>query len=204
MKYLLPVIILPFFTLVSSQDTGLGQVRAAFANANIPEDLSITFNPSTLLEVSLPQASGSPITLHAGVQLPRDSTAGPPSFSLVGTTSRGPFVIAAVDPDAPTPQTPTASQIRHFLGGNFFKTGLGNAILNTTAAVSGFLQPTPPAGSPAHRYVFLVFNQPPGFDTQTIVTPSTSISLFNISSFAEQVGLGAPIGGTFMLVAPNA
>lgn len=53
-------------------------------------------------------------------------------------------------------------------------------------------------------YIFLLFNQPPGFDAQTAVTPTTSISLFNISSFAETVGLGAPIAGTFMLVAPDA
>jgi hypothetical protein len=52
-------------------------------------------------------------------------------------------------------------------------------------------------------YVFLIFNQPPGFDSQTLVTPNTSISNFNLSSFAAATGLGAPIGGTFMLVAPD-
>lgn len=55
-----------------------------------------------------------------------------------------------------------------------------------------------------HRYIFLLFKQPPGFDSQTAVTPSTPISLFNISAFGEATGLGAPIGGTFMLVAPDA
>lgn len=54
-----------------------------------------------------------------------------------------------------------------------------------------------------HRYIFLLFEQPEGFNDQTVVTPETPISLFNISAFAARVGLGDPIAGTFMLVAPN-
>ncbi len=53
------------------------------------------------------------------------------------------------------------------------------------------------------RYVFLVFNQTGGFDGQTLVNASTSILNFNLSSFAEAVGLGDPIAGTYMLVGPN-
>ena len=80
------------------------------------------------------------------------ATAVPPTFSIKDTTvsSIQPFVIAAVDLDAPTPQTPTRAQIRHFLGGNFFASDSGD-LVNTTAAVSEFRQPTPPAGSDPHR-----------------------------------------------------
>jgi hypothetical protein len=52
------------------------------------------------------------------------------------------------------------------------------------------------------RYIFLLFNQPAGFNQQTLVTPDTSVQNFNISAFAKAVGLGNPIAGTFMLVAP--
>lgn len=54
------------------------------------------------------------------------------------------------------------------------------------------------------RYVFLIFNQTPAFDSQTLITPNTSVAMFNISSFAAATGLGQPIGGTFMFVAPQA
>ncbi|EKM75533.1 hypothetical protein AGABI1DRAFT_132198 [Agaricus bisporus var. burnettii JB137-S8] len=188
----LSLTLLSLFTLlVGAQDTSIRDVRRAFADANIPEDLSINFEPTALLQVTFPQRGSDPITLHAGVQLPRDSTAGPPTYAVSGTSCPGPFVIASVDPDAPTPQTPTSSQIRHFLGGNFSPRG------------SNGMQPTPPAGSDAHRYIFLLFEQPEGFNDQTVVTPETPISLFNISAFAAEVGLGDPIAGTFMLVAPN-
>lgn len=80
------------------------------------------------------------------------ATAGPPTFAVRDTTvsPTRPFVIAAVDLDAPTPQNPTSAQIRHFLGGNFFVSDSGD-LLNTTAAISEFRQPTPPAGSDPHR-----------------------------------------------------
>lgn len=196
--------------LVAAQDNSIAAVEAAFRNAKIPGDLHINFRPTELLEVTFPQASGSSITLHAGVQLPRNATVGPPTFAVRGLTNapRGQkFVVAAVDPDAPTPQTPTSAQIRHFLGGDFTlgqSTGGGTReLVSNTPPVSGFLQPTPPAGSDAHRYVFLLFRQPAGFDNQTTVTPATSIANFNISAFAQEVGLGNPLAGSFMLVAPD-
>ena len=151
------------------------------------------------------------------------ATAGPPHFSVLGPANQGPFVVAAVDLDAPTPQAPTSAQIRHFLGGNFIRSPSKSFLLsNTTPAISEFRQPTPPAGSDPHRsvtacylrgeknrqtlkfirYVFLLFRQSKDFNQQTLVTPTTPIQLFNISQFASAVGLGEPIGGTFMLVGP--
>ncbi|KAF7368692.1 hypothetical protein MVEN_00193700 [Mycena venus] len=184
-----------------AQDVSIRAVRKAFKAADIPTDLDIVFRPTALLEVSLPQAAGPPITLHAGIQVPRNDTAGPPVFHVVGNVGRGPFVVATVDPDAPTPQAPTEAQIRHFLGGNFFNDG--GHLVNSTPAISEFKQPTPPAGSDAHRYIFLLFDQSPQFAQQTLVTPATSIENFNISQFAKAVDLGNPLAGTFMRVAPE-
>ncbi|KAJ7069659.1 PEBP-like protein [Mycena amicta] len=183
-----------------AQDTSIAAVKKAFSDADIPTDIAITFKPHALLEVSLPQATGPPITLHAGIQVPRNDTAGPPTFRVVGDVGKGPWVVAAVDPDAPTPQAPTSAQIRHFLGGNFINQG--GLLVNSTPAISEFRQPTPPAGSDAHRYIFLLFRQSSDFATQTFVNAATPVSLFNISLFAEEVNLGSPVAGTFMLVAP--
>ncbi|KAI0345130.1 PEBP-like protein [Trametopsis cervina] len=207
-KNILACALLSLASLVVAQDRSTAQVKAAFDNANIPANAEITFNPSVVLEVTFPQASARPVAVHAGIHLPRNQTVGPPQFAVLGDIERTQrFVVATVDLDAPTPQAPTAAQIRHFLGSDFVRGAneeLLKELVNTTAPVSGWLQPTPPAGSDAHRYVFLLFHQPAGFDQQTLVTPSTSISNFNISSFAEATHLGNPIGGTFILVAPDA
>jgi hypothetical protein len=53
------------------------------------------------------------------------------------------------------------------------------------------------------RYVFLVFDESPGYANQTLVNSSTSPLLFNMSDFATKTQLGNPLGGTFMLVGPN-
>jgi hypothetical protein len=96
------------------------------------------------------------VPMHNDNGLP-SATANPPSFGVVGNTrTPGPFVVAAIDPDVPTPQNQTVSQVRHFLGGNFVFTNatsnLGTLLVNTTPAVTEFAQPRPRAGSDPHRY----------------------------------------------------
>ncbi|KAJ7689112.1 phosphatidylethanolamine-binding protein [Mycena rosella] len=190
------ILALALFT--AGQDVSIGAVDKAFCAAKIPENLTIVFKPTALLEVSLPQASGRPITLHAGIHVPLNDTTGPPTFHVVGNVGKGPFVVAAVDPDAASP----FAQVRHFLGGNFFNHG--GLLVNSTPVISDFVQPAPPAGSGAHRYTFLLFKQSPEFATQTLVNSTTAITGFNISQFASAVDLGKPIAGTFMLVALDA
>ncbi|KAI0315812.1 PEBP-like protein [Amylostereum chailletii] len=191
-------------------DTNLTAVKDAFDAFDIPTDIDITFNPTVLLEVTFPETSAPSIAVTASVQLPRNATVGPPTFGIRADSNdlpTGPFVVATVDPDAPTPQDPTEAEIRHFLGGNFNLGPIGEdgvaPLTNSTPALSEFLQPTPPAGSDAHRYVFLVFKQSDAFATQTLVNSTTSIENFDISTFAQAIGLGDPLGGTFIRVAPD-
>ncbi|KAF9073593.1 PEBP-like protein [Rhodocollybia butyracea] len=192
------------FVATNAQDTSLAEVKAAFEAVDLPEDIFITFDPTVLLEVTFPEPGAKDIILHAGIHVPRNKTAGPPSFAVNGDAGTGPFVVAVIDPDAPTPQDPSEAEIRHFLGANFFASrGEPQPLTNRTPAISNFLMPTPPAGSPPHRYTFLLFHQPAGFNQQTLVNSTTSIENFNLSSFAEATGLGRPIGGTFMLTGPE-
>jgi len=111
-------------------------------------------------------------------------TAGPPQFALYRsegasasptTTDDGPFVVVAVDLDAPTPQAPTVAQFLHFIGGGYHPSdtaqnpqpqrrtlrgmrtrspvsALANLnLVNGTPATVEFLQPQPPQGSDPHR-----------------------------------------------------
>lgn len=55
----------------------------------------------------------------------------------------------------------------------------------------------------SHRYVFFLFEQSRAFATQKLINTTTPITNFNISQFALEVGLGQPLGGTFMLVGPD-
>ncbi|KAF7297692.1 CEN-like protein 2 [Mycena kentingensis (nom. inval.)] len=193
---------------ISFSSSGAASTRAvqeAFEAANIPEDLAITFNPSAILDVSYPQADGSTVHLH-GQNVPRDQTASAPKMALHftdsnGASASGPFVVLMIDPDAPTPQNRSLSSVRHLLGGDFYFNHHGG-LVNHTAAVTDYRQPTPPQGSDAHRYVFLVFLQSEEFASQTLVNASTPILPFNVSQFVAETGLGSPIAGNFMFVDP--
>lgn len=90
-------------------------------------------------------------------------TANQPIFALLDpahptvNAGPGPFVIAALDPDAPSPTNTSNAEVRHFLGGNFVPRTLpgqnsgasGPLLANTTAAISNWRQPTPTIGN--HR-----------------------------------------------------
>jgi len=84
------------------------------------------------------------------------ATVGPPFFGVVGNASPGPFVVALIDPDTPTPQDRRIAQVRHYLGGNFVFANADSKhslrLTNTTPAVTEFVQPRPRAGSDPHRY----------------------------------------------------
>lgn len=58
-----------------------------------------------------------------------------------------------VDPDVPTPQNPIVSQIRHFLGGNFFVEERYGHLVNVTPAITEFTGPHPANISDPHRWV---------------------------------------------------
>lgn len=49
-----------------------------------------------------------------------------------------------------------------------------------------------------------MFPQSREFAHQTLVNSTTSIAGFNISRFANELKLGPPLGGTFILVGPEA
>jgi hypothetical protein len=90
-------ILLAFSVVAIAQDTSLAEVRRAFNDASvshsfinllnvsaarysnifvkqIPEAIKLSFDPKVLLEVTFPQTAARPITLHAGIQLPRNGT----------------------------------------------------------------------------------------------------------------------------------
>lgn len=85
-------------------------------------------------------------------------TAVEPKFSLISNSTslvaNQTFVLALVDPDAPSPQNRSASQFLHFLGGGFTVNATSSdptLLTNQSAALREFFPPTPPAGSPPHR-----------------------------------------------------
>jgi phosphatidylethanolamine-binding protein len=69
-----------------------------------------------------------------------------------------------------------------------------------------YLQPSPPAGDYAHTYVFMLFEQPPGFQIPAnfaSIDPPATITArfpFNLTGFIEETGLKNPLAANYMHV----
>ena len=85
------------------------------------------------------------------------------------------FVLAMVDPDAPTPQNRSLSQIRHFLAGDIKVAGGSSnhsQLVNASVPLTAYLNPSPPPGSDAHRYARSQIVYVIGAGQRSIIHPS--------------------------------
>ena len=65
------------------------------------------------------------------------------------------------------------------------------------------MRPSPANTSPAHRYIALLFAQPANFTVPAAFQgySATNRTLFNVTNFATQARLGAPVEANYFLVA---
>ena len=71
--------------------------------------------------------------------------------------------------------------------------------------VAPYISPNPPPATGKHRYIILLFTQPPDFQFPTAFdylyrpTNETLRAAFNVTSFAAAAALGQPVGATYWL-----
>lgn len=179
MMYLtsLLVIVLPALSIYARKTT-LSDVKQAFTDFDVVPDVLPSFYPTALLDVVFTDpTTNQPLNVTPGLNLTmtrkcflarpllsrliidiifRAETRREPQFALTfnGTSRNRLFVLAILDPDAPTPQNPNNSQFRHMLAGDLKLNdtdGNGNLLVNSSAALTEFANPTPPSGSDPHR-----------------------------------------------------
>jgi len=191
----------------------LTNVTQAFSQAQVVPDVLPSFAPTALANITFgASATNQVLNVTPGVLLTEPQTATEPAFSLISNSTiqvaNQTFVLALVDPDAPSPQNTSASQFLHFLGGDFRVNATSSDpthLTNQSAALMNYFPPTPPAGSPPHRYVLVVYNQPSDFtDTaRALVNASTPRNNFNLTTFAASANLSNPLAGNFFFVGPS-
>ncbi|KAL5632358.1 hypothetical protein ACGC1H_005355 [Rhizoctonia solani] len=169
------------------------------------------FRTFLLLLILLGSCTSFILIISRTEQMPRSFFQGRISremFSVHGLNN-GTYLIAIVDPDAPSRANPTISQIRHMFATDFVLSDIrpnfatrSLVLRNSTAAISPYFPPNPPVGSGAHRYVALLYAQPNNFDIASL--NAAQVANFNIASFAASAGLGEPLAGTFLTVEQKA
>jgi hypothetical protein len=118
----------------------------------------------------------------------------------------GKAVLIMIDPDVP--RNGTRIPNLHWVAPDITGTSNGTTIVpltHTAANASNgvaYLQPSPPVGDSAHRYTFLLYEQPTTWPS-TLGNLSSNRIGFNLTSFAAQYGLTTPIAANYILVANN-
>ncbi|KZS89946.1 PEBP-like protein [Sistotremastrum niveocremeum HHB9708] len=178
-------------------DTAPATARKAFKDAGIVPDVIPAFDP--VLEVDITYQYDTNVKRAVlGTQFAKYETQNFPLWALFGVPPKlrgANFVAVIIDPDAPKPEDPKNAQFRHFLGADF-TLWRGALLHNSSAALSEYVQPSPPSESKPHRYVFLVYRQSEDIPK----TISSGNAKFNVTAFAEKYNLGPPLGGNFLTV----
>ena len=116
----------------------------------------------------------------------------PPGLQFTGEAS-GIYIAVAIDVDAPYVSAPFLSPIVHWI-----QPGLrleDNTLKADDACIVDWLAPVPPPFSGPHRYVVILYEQPPDFDakpweskfTKPVGIPSRC--RWNLDQFVEEAGL---------------
>ncbi|KAI0101559.1 PEBP-like protein [Nemania sp. FL0031] len=154
-------------------------VSAAGANLTIP-----AAKPTPTLSISANVLKSAPDTKYIAVSIDLDAPF--PSFSVLGPILHGlhiDLVPGTVDGDGFAPLEGPTEWLVPYIG------------------------PGPPKPSAPHRYVFMVFEQPPALDTAKIrsllgLAPEvklTSRMWWNEESFEKKLGLGEVLAGNYYL-----
>lgn len=121
------------------------------------------------------------------------------------------LLLVMVDPDAPSPDAPTAANILHWMAADLSATTAaqdfgalqGQSVLtNTTPNAVPFAPPGPPATSSAHRYLLFLFEQPENFAVPAAFAQfnAQNRANFDLNAFMAAAGLSAPLAANFMFV----
>jgi len=195
-----------------AQDSDIPTIEAALKKAAIiPDVLPSNFTPAFPIEVVFQDPfTNSTIPVTAGMNLTMNETANIPFFAIRSNNTQiigKPYLIAMVDPDAPSPPNRTNAQILHFLGINYVSQSLTDNELfilsNNSAPIMPFTGPHPPNGSIPHRYTVVMYLQ--ASDNVTVVNgtvPADRVN-FNLTTFVEKTGNLTLLGATFFFVGPG-
>ncbi|XP_046659732.1 protein D1-like isoform X1 [Homalodisca vitripennis] len=101
------------------------------------------------------------------------------------------YMLAMVDPDAPSRTDPKFRSFKHWLVGN-----IQGSDISTGEVLAEYVGSGPPQGTGLHRYVFLLFKQPGKLEFDEPRVPKTSADnrrSFSIQDFAKKYKLGSPV-----------
>jgi len=139
-----------------------------------------------------------------GAHLPRADAASTPTLSYSAPSSTGKYVAACIDLDAPFPGFAILAPILHWMQSDLVPSSSGTLeVSGNVSPVMGYRGPGPPPLSPPHRYVFLLYEQPEGFDKSKLGLPEVmgmkDVMRWKHEQFEKKAGFGKVVAGNWFV-----
>ncbi|XP_053210745.1 protein D2-like [Panonychus citri] len=163
-------------------------VEDAFRNGEIFKDLNLSPPSDGMGFIRVTYGNKQ---VSCGTFLSVTETMLPPSIDFVADSSKN-YTFLMLDPDVPSSLSPLARSFVHWviidIPGDKIASG---------KEVKFYISPGPPPGSGAHRYVFLIYQQPDG-NMEMGLVPLQRTN-FNVSQYAKERNLSGPTAGNYFL-----
>ncbi|KAI2607236.1 putative protease inhibitor [Hypoxylon fragiforme] len=124
----------------------------------------------SLIENDKAKILGLTVGKHANVQpgdyIPRADAQSPPELTFAPLSPEKTYLATSVDIDAPFASFAFLSPILHWVqpGLQAPTTTTTTTLQSKAPVVASYAPPGPPPGSAPHRYIFLLYEQPAGFE----------------------------------------
>ncbi|EMD32339.1 hypothetical protein CERSUDRAFT_58547 [Gelatoporia subvermispora B] len=192
----------------------------------IPDVLPETFSPSVLFSINYPNGTevmfGNELTVQDTLDeptinfVPMNLPSAQAHSSGQSVADEVSYTLAMLDPDAPSRAEPLYKSFRHWVVTGLRSPPLtssntsSSAALSTRPATTPYRPPGPRPSSGIHRYIFLLFGEPPS--AQGLVVPPEApehdVTLeerrnWDALAFAERYGLKL-VGANYFLIRASA
>ncbi|CAG7940873.1 unnamed protein product [Penicillium salamii] len=137
------------------------------SNQSVRSVLSLIGNdPSKELGLTV----GDHENVRPGQYIPRPDAQSPPKLFFAGLSSSSTYLVVGLDIDAPFPSFGILGPILHWIQPGI-KSADASDLDTSRPFIANNIGLAPPPGSSPHRYVFLLYEQPVGFDAKTYAPP---------------------------------
>jgi hypothetical protein len=173
-------------------------IEAHFSQSLIVPQLLSSFDPSALLAVNF--AGVGDIT--PGQLLTKDQSAPTPTITVTAANAsvqlNGTYTITMVDADFVGADLSKGVNRHWLINGVAITDGkISNA---SATAITTYAGPAPPAGSGPHRYTIILYEQPSTFSAPDGFQNPIGVTLFDLSSYIKDSGLGPLVAATYFRV----
>ncbi|XP_021968398.2 protein D3 [Folsomia candida] len=139
------------------------------------------------------------VAIDNGTRMTTNQVSEPPTTVKWNADPNKFYVLAMIDPDAPAYFVPLFGETVHWMVVN-----IQGDDISTGEQLASYLPPSPPIGGGAHRFVFVVYEQPElkgvriGFTfTEKFDATVRSRYRFSMRTFANTYNLGEPIAQNY-------